>query len=519
MINRRCVLPGSPGVLLCILLGGAAAAGESERLATEQAMHTLTDAGQYEQAREAANLLIEFTTDEFGDNSPELIDPLIALGNIERHLSHPERAVEAYEKASALIESNESVFSERLVSVLRNIGQAYLEEQHGEDAAAALQRAQVITHRNYGIMNLQQIPIIDDLTEVYASDHDWLSANREQLFAMRINERRFGNDSPEVVPGLYRLATWYKRTGQWSGARDLYRRAVAILEAAYGSDDVRLVPALTGIADCYKYEHSMRDEGRESLERAVHVYETSEDADRTDHGASLIALGDWNLLSNEREEAVELYSRAWQLLSADGKDPAPAQKALGLPQRLRYEPPAPELDPDAMQTETGETPFVEIEFTVTENGAIADPVIVNTNASNRVVRQVRLSILQARYRPGFTDGRATPMRVRLRQIYPGGYGATTIAAKGGKHEGKAKPAGVATGEPSVETEAVTPAGGSRSEVAPSSEALPPSAGAPAGEGVTSGGDLAPTEDAGTTEPAFEEAPATAPPAEPEPETP
>ena len=456
-MDRRRALRGSPGLLLCLVLGSSAWAGEAERLAAEQAMQTLSSAGQYEQAREAANLLIEYTVDEFGERSPELIDPLISLGDIERHLSHPERAVGAYEKAAELVEAHDGVFSDRLVGVLRSIGRAYQDEAKAEDAAAALQRAKVITHRNYGIMNLQQIPILEELTEVYAGSQDVLSANREQYFALRVSERRYGIDSPEVVPGLYRLANWLGRTRQWSAARALYRRAVSILEAAYGPNDMQLVPALKGIADTYIEEDAFRDEGLESLERAVHVYETAEYPDVADHAQSLLALGDWYMREGEPDDAITCYGRAWQLLSDDGKNVEAAQKVLGRPTRLRnaYRVPALPVETAAADETCQEAPTVELEYTVIEDGSVADAVVVESNASNRIIRQVRQATLQARYRPGFVDGQPEPMRVRLRQIYYCGDNAETIAAKERAHNKEAADAAARPVEQDVTEEAPT----------------------------------------------------------------
>jgi TonB family protein len=507
---------------MCLLAGGAALAGEAERTAAAKATNTLYEAEQYPQALDACQLLIEYTRDEFGEQSAELIDPLIFYGHIQRKLNHPERAIESYDKAAELIEMNESVFSDRLVSLLRNIGAAYHEERKIDESAAALQRAKVITHRNYGIMNLQQLPILDDLTEVYASQ-DLVAANREQLFALRVNERRFGPDSPDLVPGLYHLADWFRRTRQLGAARTLYRRAVAILETAYGPSDTRLVPALTGIADTYRMERTFRGEGRESLERALNVYETQEYPDEVDHGMALIQLGDWYLLTNHRDEAVATYTKAWQVLSQDGQGTEVAQKQLGKPVKLRYDDPPPEID-DLMPARN-EPVFVEVLFTVGADGTVEDAVVVDSNASNGVKRQVRLAVQQARYRPGFEDGKATPMQVRIRQKYYSEAPATTTAKA---------PEPPKEEKPKVPSEATTP--GEAGDATQTGSGVPPSSAAPAttdqaGEARTD----APAESGaggGTATPAASESPQgtgttgadapaepATPPAEPEPETP
>jgi len=487
MKDMRRAFLWSPAAL-CLLVGGRALAGDQERAAATQAAQTLYSAGQYKDALDAVNLAIEYTTDQFGDKSAELIDPFIQLGDIQRGLKHPERGVEAYQHAADLIEMNEGVFADRMVGVLRRMGAASAEQQKNDDAVASLQRAKVITHRNYGIMNLQQIPIIDALTTVYTNEGDRLSADREQMFGLRVNERRFGADKPEVIPALYHLAEWYRRTGQWAGARTLYKRAISIIESAYGPDDVRLVPALTGVADTYRGERTLRNDGRESLERATQVYAASEDADKADYGASLIDLGDWYLLTNHTDEALTAYMQAWQLLSSDGTAPEAAQKQLGRPTRLRYdERSLDQIDPPTSPAGAVGPKYVKVTFTVTDDGTVDDAVVVSSNASSRVVRQVRLMVMQARYRPGFVDGKPSPMQVTLLQRFyeegaadvpvgggedaaaPGGEGGSTNEAASGATTSAAQPATPAPDAAAGAPEAATPA----PEAAAAGSATPP----------------------------------------------
>jgi tetratricopeptide (TPR) repeat protein len=416
---RACPARAAVLGLACIALAPAAFAGEAERASAEQALRTLYDAGHYEEAMEAATLLLDYTSDEFGDTSALLIDPTLRLADIHRQLQQYPQAVETYERAATLIEINEGVFSERLVGLLRNLGDTYRSWAHAEDAAAALQRAKVITHRNYGIMNLQQVPLLEDLAEIYVDQRDMASASREHFFALRVAERRFGPDSPDLVPSLERLALWYMRTQRWKFARDLYRRAIRILEAAYGENDLRLVPPLTNIAYTYRGERSLRKDGQQALERAVRLYESTPDADVADHARSLIALGDWHLLERDLEDAMPLYAQAWNLMAEAGGGPDAAGKLLGLPRQLRYEEPAPDR-PEATATADGdgEMYVVEVQFIVGLDGAVASPeVVYYSNASPSMRRVIRDHVAQSQWRPAFVDGKPVARRVKLRHRY------------------------------------------------------------------------------------------------------
>jgi TonB family protein len=200
-----------------------------------------------------------------------------------------------------------------------------------------------------------------------------------------------------------------------------------------------------------------------------------------------------------------------------------AQKQLGKPVKLRYDDPPPEID-DLMPARN-EPVFVEVLFTVAADGTVEDAVVVESNASNGVKRQVRLAVQQARYRPGFEDGKPTPMQVRIRQKYYSAPPATTTAkAPEATKEEKAK----------IPSEANTP--GEAGDATKTGSGVPPPSAAPAtteetGEAGTDartdngpGGDAsAPAasqspQGTGTTG-ADAAAESATPPAEPEPETP
>jgi TonB family protein len=270
---------------------------------------------------------------------------------------------------------------------------------------------------------------------------------------------------------------------------------------------VRLVPALTGIADTYRAERSFRGEGRESLQRALQAYDTAEYPDAADQATVLIQLGDWYLLTNQREEAVDSYTRAWQVLSEEGGAEI-AAKQLGKPTRLRYDDPPPEVDTAVAAAR--EPLFVEVQFTVKPDGTVDDAVITESNASNSVKRQVRLAVQQARYRPGFEDGKPVPMQVRIRQKYYSQEAATARAEKAPQEPGASLP-----------SEAVSP--GEAGAATGTGEGVPAGATAPVDAGGTDAGATAspPEADSGETGTTGADAPAepTAPAAEPEPETP
>jgi hypothetical protein len=117
---------------------------------------------------------------------------------------------------------------------------------------------------------------------------------------------------------------------------------------------------------------------------------------------------------------------------------------------------------------------VKITFTVSERGEIEDAVVVDTNASSRLVRQVRLAVMQARYRPGFVDGKPAPMRATIIVRYKTG---SMPAATAVPNDGEDNASGDgASGSPAGDDRArgrPAPAAESSSETGPATPAAEP----------------------------------------------
>jgi len=244
----------------------------------------------------------------------------------------------------------------------------------------------------------------------------YLAQKRARILALQAEEERVGQ-SPELLPAIVELAEWYEQWGTSGEARPMYRRAVKVIEDAYGTDDLRLVAPLSRIASTYEQDHDYRSEGREALERIVHLYAASDSA--AEQADAVIRLGDWQLVNNDRAEAIATYTSAWSMLVAmNGGSSSLAVAKLGRPSRVRYSfedaPPSPTSPAVGLWPAATES-YTVVTFTVTPDGFVENVVVGETTNSARVTHIVRVAASTARYRPAFEDGKPVEAQVTLIQ--------------------------------------------------------------------------------------------------------
>ncbi len=357
-------------------------------------------AGRDAEAVETLGRLIVLLGTEYGNDSARLIEPLLLAADLQSATGQFGAAATSFERVIGIIEQNESVFSESLIEPLSDLANIYNRLGRSEQAVEILRRARHITHRQLGILNMEQLDLADQLAESYFRLGQIGEANRENRFAFRVNERQFGPDSPELVPALNKLGGWYERIGEHSYARRSYRRAVELLEQSYGPDDVRVADPLRRIARSYLEQNEPLREGEKSLLRAIEIYQSSPGVDVAEHAASLIELGDWLMLVRRRDQAMEKYVRAWDLLTDNGSQPDKALSLLGRPKRLRFTPP---LSDEGMMRGASQV-YIDVRFSVTPAGAVRDVEVVGGDAHWQMKRDFREAIHKAKFRPRFENG-------------------------------------------------------------------------------------------------------------------
>jgi hypothetical protein len=235
---------------------------------------------------------------------------------------------------------------------------------------------------------------------------------------------------------------WYSRRGFFEIGRDLYRHAIKTIETKAGANDPKLVNPLRSLGRSFILEllytnagairaptnggfrllsrARLPGEGEEAMVRAVQIMEANGVRNPTVFRVALIDSGDWYLLKNNRDKALDFYTRALQLPAGTVTETALIGDPLSFPSMLDYvQPPVARryLERDRAPEKLIERKLT-LEFTVSSKGAVVEPRIVESDATERMERESLVSIREALYRPRFENGVAvdTP-NVRYQQTF------------------------------------------------------------------------------------------------------
>ncbi|HUO83377.1 MAG TPA: tetratricopeptide repeat protein [Gammaproteobacteria bacterium] len=412
-----------PLVVLGMLAPRAAYPGEAEREAAREAVRAHLESGEHERALETALQSVQRTEQESGAEAVELIQPLFDLAKVQDVVGEYGAAEETYDRVISLIESAHGPYDGQLVAPLSGLGDVFLSQERYEEAIEAFQRARHIWHRVDGINTLEQLEVLDQLTEGFIGANELQEANRAQIRSFRISEHHHGPGNLETVPAMRKLADWFLRTGQHPNAIILYQRAVKILEREFGADDPQLVPVLTGLATARGADGYRPGEAEEALERVVGIIEKTPGATLDERVAAYVNLGDWYIRTNEAQAAREMYGKAWNLLDGSEELVLRREELFGQPINLAF-PPMPAYVPipptpfrEIDYRELSER-YVDIEFTVRDDGRVSDVKIADADAPLAHTFYVRRRMYEALYRPRLVDGEPVATPMRQRQIIP-----------------------------------------------------------------------------------------------------
>lgn len=405
-------------------------------------------AGRFADALPRAEQVVTLTEARFGVDSVELITPLVNVGTTHMRLNNFYAAETSYRRALRIAESKAGGYSQEVIEPLHGLGLAQFAGGQFDNAAQSLRRAVDVSRKIDGLFNIQQLPLVEALIDAYVSLEKTADVDREQQYAMRLSETAYGKDDPRMLPVLERNANWCETTGRYRMARQAHARRLEILGRTAGKRDPAVVMPLRGIARTYKLEYlygtaeldptrsgefspalsgslggmpqapetrsaRLDPDGEAALRLALSVL-----AERPDQvglrGETLLDLGDWNQLSNKTSEATRIYKDAWAALAAPG---GPGTAAMSEPTQLYYRPPSTASKRADKDDDEQVENFVEVEFTVTQEGRVTDIKTVATDGNETQDRSVQIAVRRARYRPRFVDGNPVATKaVRHREV-------------------------------------------------------------------------------------------------------
>jgi len=367
--------------------------------------------------------------------------PTLDIGNriaIASHQIETREYVEAINLLDGIIseiEQQTSRYDPSLVVPLTLRGDALTGAAKYEPAIAAYQQARHITRITDGLHSTDQVGIVYREAATLAEMGKFDKADELEDYAFETLQRKYGPFGPDLVPGLFHLAAWYERTGNLFTARALYERALQILARLNGENDPSLIPALRGLADTYRDEKFPQfripsadpeleigtlsgtaapvsadrvivvnrfAEGGAALSSIVRIIQADPNAKPIDRALAELDLADWYLLFDKPAQAIPIYLHARQLMHEKaGLNDEQIAAYFGQPTLLyRPTPGNPTAPPAALRTNAADG-YVEIGYTVTEDGTVADMKILASHPEELMDIKVKRGMRVARFRPRF----------------------------------------------------------------------------------------------------------------------
>lgn len=381
-------------------------------------------------AVEAAQARVAAARAQPGTAASQLTQALTALGAARFEQGEYVSAEAAYREALQLAEQRGGANGVGLFEPMRGLGITLVEEGRHADAVPYLERALGIARAGYGVFDLRQQELLRQLAMSLTALGRADDAERHVLYSLHVAEKTYGVGDPNVAAAICQAADWFAATGQSGRALVAFKVALNIVHASLGEGDLAAVGPLRGLANVYMLEVSHPDsirtprnkgfhpvdsggvpvskprvlnpEGERALQRALSIIDAHPQASFRLRIDTLVQMGDWFQIDKSPNEALPYYRRAARLMAeASPRPDVPA--LLDFPMRVFY--PTPSIVAQNLATASSEVEshYVQVEFSVTAEGAVSEARIVEHDTTRRLAAQVLDAVRAARYRPRFID--------------------------------------------------------------------------------------------------------------------
>lgn len=431
-------------------------------------LYSLCDGGKYEAALPVAEHIIGELSEKFGADSITLAIPYHNKAIIERTLGNFLQAEASFEKSIRIVRANNGNYSLSLAGVLIEFGTMHYELGQYDLALEKFREAQHIAHRNDGVFTLKQIDAMDWISATVRQGSNLSLMDTQERFHFRIHEENYPLGDIRLLPAMERLGRWFKDSGQFKNAIKTHQQSLELINASSEDDEYRKIPILREISSvAYLSNRCCRDT---PLEQILDIIQGGSGfGDVEELIKATLHLADMKILSKNAPEADKLYKKAWDLRSGTpGRDDR-AQIEFGRPMPLGYSNvfdgvgaydeivrgrPAPlgmkthrpkggatmSFTPERPKQKLIGTPvlmcfqqvqeflppesgnkmgsyYVELGFSVRQNGSVGRVEIKDSNTPSRLTRYVKKILRSLRYRPKIENGAAVPSEVVVRQTF------------------------------------------------------------------------------------------------------
>ncbi len=426
-------------LLVCLSLPGGVLAAEPTAEPIDGGAETAASA-----ERAAA---VEDVGEAVADEQDTTVGTSLIEGNTGDALSSIELAIQAREfdsakeELTAYIEQIEDAthrYSPDLVRPLVVLGDAHMAAGDYEEAGDSYGRAVHIDRVANGLHSSSQANIVYKEADALAALGDLAAANDRELYAYEVQLREHEPDSMDMLPATFRLGDWHLKTHNVLMARALYQQAERTLTKNSELEGEPAIRALRGVATTYRMErfppiyHRASDEqvegantlpvrpfedntpfredatvyvnnfpqGEKALNRLAIMMREDPAASALDKANAMTDLADWYVLFDRPERAAPLYVEARRVLTEAG---LPQADRFAKAEVLYFPEPPPLRAPAPDEREEMRLGFVKVGFTVTADGDVNELVTLEVQPESNMEYRVRRSMRIARYRPPLVE--------------------------------------------------------------------------------------------------------------------
>lgn len=419
------------------------AAGEDTRPDSQQEYWAQFDRRDWNAAVAAAQDLVTAARQTAAQEPLALADTLSLLGNAQLGNADYVSAEATFSEALQLVEQHAGTTSSDLLDPLQGLGYTLAAAGRHSEAVPHLDRALLITHRSHGLFDIGQQGLLRQLATSLTKTERAAEAERHINYLLRVGEQSYGGSDPRLVPLLCDVGDWYADTGNFVTARDSYRYALDIVEEKLGKADLAAIEPLRALARSYTQEllystlglktqreryrsdvdgtsnehktinpRFINSDGERALAHALKILETQPAPPARVLTETLIQMGDWFQIKHQPDKALRYYRRVASVSAGAGAaraDEAEAQKdsrplPLSFPVRVYYPTPVLATRKLTLPPDQTDEKFVQVEFTVTGEGAVTDARVTDQNGTSRQASETLEAIRAARFRPKFIGG-------------------------------------------------------------------------------------------------------------------
>jgi tetratricopeptide (TPR) repeat protein len=283
-------------------------------------------AGEFDDAEQLFERLLEAQEEALGDDDPELAGTLLKIAALQEQQGHYDKARQSYQR---VLELFEDIRPDQAVIAACHAGLASLgfaqekleEAEHDAQIALDLRKAHLDPN------DLQLGVSYELLARVFRARYQYperkfLEVDTLYLQAIRIFERNFGQQHLDVATLVFDLAEHRRAQRRYREAEPLFKRALTIRKQNLGEDDEVVAETLDSLGGLYE-EQGRCNQAGEAYTQALEIWEALLGPEHEDVVRRLNNLVVLYRLYGKFAQAEPLYERILGLHS-DGADPVEA---------------------------------------------------------------------------------------------------------------------------------------------------------------------------------------------------